>query len=300
MTAIEAENLNMQPARSMPTPAQCAPSARFWDRIAEKYARSPIADEASYQTKLRMTQEYLRPDMDVLEIGCGTGSTALVHAPHVHHIDAIDVSSKMLSIAQAKADAGGITNVSFRQSAIEDLAPADQSYDAVLALSVLHLLDDKEALVSEVSRVLVPGGFFAFNTSFYSGTYAPGTERLYVQWVQRALEDLTERARQEGIRRKKGKGRRAFSQPWLSSDEYRQLLERAGFTVREVCERSVELTRHSFETIGAYSGCASVVLSGWPVDLASAALQRAAGPTFDEAGVDTVPRRWLEMIAFKG
>ena len=48
-------------------------SARFWDRIAERYSKRPISDEAAYQKKLQVTREYLRPDMELLEIGCGKG-----------------------------------------------------------------------------------------------------------------------------------------------------------------------------------------------------------------------------------
>ena len=81
-------------------------STKFWDRIADRYSKQPIADEAAYEKKLRITREYFRPDMEVLEIGCGTGSTAIVHAPYVKHIQAIDLSSKMIEIAHAKA--GGV------------------------------------------------------------------------------------------------------------------------------------------------------------------------------------------------
>ena len=66
--------------------------SRFWDRIAKKYARTPVADEAAYQKKLDITHGYFRPDMRVLEFGCGTGSTAIAHAPFVKHIHAIDIS----------------------------------------------------------------------------------------------------------------------------------------------------------------------------------------------------------------
>ena len=54
------------------------PSSKFWDRIAARYARKPVADEAAYRRKLAVTRDYLAPDMDVLEFGCGTGSTAIV------------------------------------------------------------------------------------------------------------------------------------------------------------------------------------------------------------------------------
>ena len=70
-------------------------SAKFWYKIAERYSKQPIADEAAYQKKLQVTREYFRPDMEVLEFGCGTGSTAIFHAPYVKHIQAIDILSKM-------------------------------------------------------------------------------------------------------------------------------------------------------------------------------------------------------------
>ena len=62
--------------------------SKFWDKIADRYSKSPVADEESYQRKLQVTREYLRPDMKVLEFGCGTGSTAITHAPFVNHIQA--------------------------------------------------------------------------------------------------------------------------------------------------------------------------------------------------------------------
>ena len=60
-------------------------SARFWDRIAARYARKPVADEAAYQKKLAVTREYLRPDMEVLEFGCGL-QDRLVQDPGAHGV----------------------------------------------------------------------------------------------------------------------------------------------------------------------------------------------------------------------
>lgn len=117
-----------------------SPSARFWDRIAERYSRQPVADEAAYQRKLQVTREYLRPDSEVFEFGCGTGSTALAHAPHVRRIHAIDISSRMIEIARGKADRAPAENVTFERSTIEQVEVSDQSFDVVLGLSILHLL----------------------------------------------------------------------------------------------------------------------------------------------------------------
>ncbi|EKU96497.1 methylase involved in ubiquinone/menaquinone biosynthesis [Leptolyngbya sp. PCC 7375] len=141
-----------------------AQASKFWDKIAEKYAKQPIADEAAYQKKLAVTRDYFRPDMDVLEIGCGTGSTAILHAPYVKHIRAIDFSANMIAIAQGKAEAEHIHNVTFEQAAIEDFDSPDQSLDAVLGLSILHLLPNQEAAIARVYQMLRPGGLFVTST----------------------------------------------------------------------------------------------------------------------------------------
>lgn len=139
-------------------------SARFWDKIAERYSKRPIADEAAYEKKLQATREYFRRDMKVLEFGCGTGSTAIAHAPYVQHIHATDISSKMIEIARGKADAANVENATFEQSTIEELSAPDQAYDSVLGLSILHLLEDKEAVIAKVCKLLKPGGVFVTST----------------------------------------------------------------------------------------------------------------------------------------
>ena len=122
--------------------------------------------------------------MELLELGCGTGSTALVHAPHVRHIRAVDFSEAMIGIARAKADAAGISNVDFEQAAVEGLPLAPASLDMVLALSLLHLLRNKRAVIAEVFRALRPGGLFVTSTTCLRetmpllGWVAPLTNRL--------------------------------------------------------------------------------------------------------------------------
>ena len=145
-------------------------SSRFWNRIAERYAKRPVADEAAYQKKLRVTREYLQPDMEVLEIGCGTGSTAIAHAPYVKHILAIDISSKMIEIARGKAEADNVENITFKIAAIDELNDADQTFDAVLGLSILHLLENKEDTIAKVHKMLKPGGIFVTSTACIGDT----------------------------------------------------------------------------------------------------------------------------------
>lgn len=138
---------------------------RFWNTRADRYSRRPVSDEAAYQKKLDVTREYFQPDMEVLEIGCGTGSTAIAHAPFVGHIRATDLSTRMIEIAQDKAKAAGIDNVTFEASSVDSLDVEDASIDFVMAHSVLHLLEDKQQVIADVHQMLKPGGLFASNTA---------------------------------------------------------------------------------------------------------------------------------------
>ncbi len=197
-------------------------STRFWDKIAERYSKRPIADEAAYQQKLQVTREYFQPDMEVLEFGCGTGSTAITHAPYVKHIHAIDISSKMIEIAQGKADAEKVTNVTFEQSTIEEINVSDKTLDAVLGLSILHLLDNKEKVIAKVHRMLKPGGIFITSTACLGDTMqyikliAPigkflGLMPLVKVFTTKELEDnLTDAGFQIDYQWQPGKGKAVF------------------------------------------------------------------------------------------
>ncbi|WP_421841565.1 class I SAM-dependent methyltransferase [Marinobacter algicola] len=140
-------------------------SKEFWDKSARRYAKSPVRDEETYRKKLAITQGYFRPDWSVLEFGCGTGSTALVHAPYVKEILATDISGKMLDIATQKARDTGIENVRFQQGTLESLALEAGSFDAVLGLNILHLLENPETAIARVHELLKPGGVFVSSTA---------------------------------------------------------------------------------------------------------------------------------------
>ncbi len=139
--------------------------SKFWDVMARRYAKSPVSDEKSYQQKLEITRGYLTPDMKVMEFGCGTGSTAISHAPFVKSILATDFSEKMLDIARDKAREAGVENVTFKQSGIDEFDAPNQSYDVIMGHSILHLLPDKERVIAKVFQLLKPGGVFISSTS---------------------------------------------------------------------------------------------------------------------------------------
>jgi ubiquinone/menaquinone biosynthesis C-methylase UbiE len=140
-------------------------ASRFWDNVADKYVADPIKDVPSYERKLEVTRSYFRPDMELLEFGCGSGATALLHAPFVKHIRAIDFSARMIEIATSRAAEQGVANVSFEVAEITELDVPEGSVDMVLGLSVLHLMEDRERVIAKVHRILKPGGVFVSSTT---------------------------------------------------------------------------------------------------------------------------------------
>ncbi|WOR14044.1 class I SAM-dependent methyltransferase [Hyphomonas sp. FCG-A18] len=141
-----------------------ADKSKFWNKIAEKYSRDPIADQQSYEIKLDITRDYFTPDSEVLEIGAGTGSTAILHAPYVKHIHGVDISEEMVRIARDKLKPAGIENVSFEVADVDTYHGQGKTYDVVMAMSLVHLVEDRAALFEKVKGLLKPGGVFVSST----------------------------------------------------------------------------------------------------------------------------------------
>lgn len=141
-----------------------ADDARFWDRLARKYAASPIKDMAGYERTLDRTKQLLGPSHSVLELGCGTGTTALRLAPHVARIVGTDFSCRMIAIAREKAAEQGCPNAEFAVATPDRIASPDAAFDAVLAFNLLHLVPDRTSLYAHARRLLKPGGLFIGKT----------------------------------------------------------------------------------------------------------------------------------------
>ncbi len=139
-------------------------SARFWDKIATRYAASPIKNVDNYNRTMERTRAHLSADDRVLEVGCGTGSTALLLSEHVAHVTASDVSGAMIEIANAKAREAEAGNVTFMRAELFDHAPGAGTFDAVLAFNFLHLVPDTEAAVRHIATLVKPGGVFISKT----------------------------------------------------------------------------------------------------------------------------------------
>ena len=147
-----------------PAGASAAAQARFWDRTAARYAAAPLADPAGYEITLRRVQGLLRPEQDVLEIGCGTGSSALRLAPHTRSLRATDLSGEMIAIARHKLAAAPVAQLSFEVADAEGPVAEQDAYDVVLAFNVLHLVTELDRALERAVLGLRPGGLLITKT----------------------------------------------------------------------------------------------------------------------------------------
>jgi SAM-dependent methyltransferase len=129
-------------------------------RIAENAEKVWQRDTASGQKRMQNRFEDLehffsvRPGNTLLEIGCGTGTWTRYLTKLPAQIHAMDISEDLLAMARTKMSK---PDVQFVCGDIEKLPFADQSFDFVCGLSILHHLDNPKAL-SEIYRVLKKGG----------------------------------------------------------------------------------------------------------------------------------------------
>ena len=144
--------------------ASTARKAAFWDRVARKYAADPITDMAGYEATLRRAQALLAPDDEVLEIGCGTGTTALRLAPFTRRMLATDVSASMITIAREKLAARPVPQLRFEVADADAPVSGLVAGDAVLAFNLLHLVSDLDQTLAAAVQSLRPGGLLISKT----------------------------------------------------------------------------------------------------------------------------------------
>jgi ubiquinone/menaquinone biosynthesis C-methylase UbiE len=258
-----------------------------------------------------------------LDIACGNGVSAemLLRAQPTLHLNGVDFDQVQIDLIQERFAQLGYTVkqgfeltdqivenkpvLVFGKSHGDDLPFRDGAFDCVTIANAIHMLPDKELFVTEASRVLRAGGLFGFNSSFYAGTFPDGTEGFYTNWLKLAVQSITRRnqelidAGKEPIRRVRKTGHQAFQNRWLSKHEWTELMAKNDIEVVDLRERVVMLNERCFIAISAYVGMVEVLLSGYPVEEASWALQSTVAPALEAFGANEVPRNWLEVWAKK-
>ena len=138
--------------------------ATFWDRIAPKYATRPISDPDAYEETLARVRTYLGADTTALELGCGTGSTALNLFQGTKRYVATDISSGMIDIAKTKIAGEATPQPEFRVGGVTRAAYASDAFNTVLAFNLLHLVRNLDEALAVVHDLLPTGGLFISKT----------------------------------------------------------------------------------------------------------------------------------------
>jgi ubiquinone/menaquinone biosynthesis C-methylase UbiE len=137
---------------------------KFWNLMAARYAASPIADIDAYQKKLEKLKSYLSEDDHVLDIGCGTGTQCGDLSGNVKRLTGIDISSKLLAIAEQRKAERNIENVDFIKTTVFDDEFKPGSFDVVMAFYVMHFFDDIDEAIRRIHELLRPEGLFIVET----------------------------------------------------------------------------------------------------------------------------------------
>ena len=129
----------------------------IWDRVAPLYdlAVNTLNRRVYYGTGSAVAR-LIRPGDTVLECACGTGTITAAIAPACARVVATDYSEGMLK--QAGKKLARYPNVVVEQADITHLRYADNSFDAVVAANVIHLLPEPGDALKDLKRVTRPGG----------------------------------------------------------------------------------------------------------------------------------------------
>ncbi|WSY81323.1 methyltransferase domain-containing protein [Streptomyces sp. NBC_00876] len=161
-----------------------------WDSAAGSFDEEPdhgLLDPVVRRAWAQRMESWLpRGRSEVLDLGCGTGSLALLVAQQGHHVTAVDSSPQMLEQARAKL-AGTGTEVLTGDAAAPPVG--EQRFDVILARHVVWLLPDPAAVLRHWAGLLRPGGRLVLVEGVWNGVglsagrltalLAPFTERIH-------------------------------------------------------------------------------------------------------------------------
>ena len=141
------------------------PTGRAWAEDLDYPPELANVPESAVQSFAGIANPFslgrIEPGARVLDVGSGAGTDSLVAAQMVGptgSVTGIDMTPEMLAKSPSNAAAMGLENVTFIEADAERLPFDDDSFDVVISNGVIDLIPDKDAVFSEIFRVLVPGG----------------------------------------------------------------------------------------------------------------------------------------------
>jgi ubiquinone/menaquinone biosynthesis C-methylase UbiE len=143
-----------------------AKAAATYDAAADHFDDEPLGfwKRVGEHTVARLA---LQAGANVLDVGCGTGASALAAAQAVRpngFVVGVDLSAHLLDRARTKTAMSRLTNVEFRLADMTALGFPDGHFDAVISVFSIFFVPDMEGLVRELWRMVRPGGKLAVTT----------------------------------------------------------------------------------------------------------------------------------------
>jgi SAM-dependent methyltransferase len=205
-----------------------------YDAIAELY--DPWSDSVTEDVSFYV-EEAQRARGPVVELGVGTGRIAVPTAAAGVGVIGVDSSPGMLEVCRRRAELAGVAELLDLRVGELEAPPVEERVALVTCpfRSYLHLLDDAARLqaLQAARELLVPGGRLVFDV------FAPSAEDIadtHARWLEREpgifeRADWDSRERTLTLSVRGESSATTFVLAWLSNDEWRSLLERAGFQV---------------------------------------------------------------------
>jgi ubiquinone/menaquinone biosynthesis C-methylase UbiE len=158
--------LEKLPEEGMPEGSPKLNAAATYNAAADHFDDEPLGfwERIGRRTVERLE---LSPGAAVLDVGCGTGASALPAAemvgPH-GRIIGVDLAERLLEAARKKATRRGLTNIAFATGDMEQLAYPDNHFDAVVSVFSIFFVSDMVRQICELWRMVRPGGVLAITT----------------------------------------------------------------------------------------------------------------------------------------
>ena len=152
-----------------------------WGKISQLYAKYRPGFPASFFERLRAFGIGL-PGQRVLDLATGPGTLARTFAGQGAKVTAIDISSQQIEMARLLAKGAGV-EIDFRDGPTEAVPCPDSSFDAITISHAWNFVDH-EGTVSEVKRLLAPGGLFlsaSYRTMPKINRMVANTEELLIR-----------------------------------------------------------------------------------------------------------------------
>ncbi len=138
--------------------------ATFWDRRSKKYDDAIKKHDSLYEKTIARTKSLLTNLDVVLDYACASGEMSLDIAPHIQRIHGIDTSAKMIELAKKKALDRQVDNIRFDQIDVLDSSLASDSFTAIIAFSIFHLVDDAPKALARLNDLMAAGGLLITET----------------------------------------------------------------------------------------------------------------------------------------